>query len=50
MILNNHIRITFLTILIVIVMISMLSACGKKGQVQPPQGEKTDFPRKYPSY
>jgi predicted small lipoprotein YifL len=26
-----------------------LSGCGKKGNPGSPEGEKTDFPRKYPA-
>ena len=25
-----------------------LSACGKKGELEPPPGKKSEFPRQYP--
>ncbi|MEE2999523.1 MAG: hypothetical protein VX693_06335 [Pseudomonadota bacterium] len=43
-----HSLVSALTVLLMT--LSLLSACGKKGNLQPPEGEKTDFPRKYPSY
>jgi hypothetical protein len=36
--------------LVVMMTLPILSACGKKSKPIPPPGEKSDFPRKYPSY
>jgi predicted small lipoprotein YifL len=42
---------TLLMIFLMALMLSpVLSACGKKGKIQPPNGEKTNFPREYPTY
>ena len=38
------------TLIMVLMIIPTLAACGKKSAPVPPPGEKTDFPRKYPSY
>lgn len=27
-----------------------LSACGKKGDLEPPEGQPSNYPRKYPTY
>jgi len=50
MILNYRTRLAVLAVIVSILTLSIISACGKKDNVQPPEGEKTDFPRKYPSY
>ncbi len=38
-----------LILLILVVALPVLSACGKKGSLKNPEGQKSDFPRKYPS-
>jgi len=47
---RGRLQILVLTLLVVLMTLPVLSACGKKGKLQPPQGAKTDFPRQYPSY
>ncbi|MBT3989475.1 MAG: hypothetical protein HON14_06365 [Rhodospirillaceae bacterium] len=37
-------------LLVVLMTLPMLSACGKKGKLEPPPGEKSDYPREYPTY
>jgi predicted small lipoprotein YifL len=27
-----------------------LSACGKKGDLEPPEGQPSNYPRQYPTY
>lgn len=38
----------FLMMLLVLALAAPLGACGKKGELEPPPGEKSDFPRQYP--
>ncbi|MDP6175166.1 MAG: hypothetical protein QGF09_13460 [Rhodospirillales bacterium] len=38
-----------LILLILVVALPVLSACGKKSALKYPEGEKTDYPRQYPS-
>tara|TARA_B100000315_G_scaffold260520_1_gene322561 strand:+ start:11145 stop:11300 length:156 start_codon:yes stop_codon:yes gene_type:complete len=38
-----------LPLLVVLMTLPILSACGKKSELDRPPGEKTDYPRKYPS-
>jgi len=47
---HGRFKILLLTFLIALMLSPFLSACGKKGKIQPPAGEKTTFPRKYPTY
>ena len=35
--------------LLAVVFSAPLSACGKKGKLEPPKDETTTYPRKYPS-
>ena len=39
-----------LGLMILLLTVPLLSACGKKGKLQTPEGKETDYPRKYPSY
>jgi hypothetical protein len=47
---RSSLKILIVTLLVVLMAISILSACGKKNDPKPPQGKKTDFPRQYPNY
>ena len=47
---RSRLHILILTLLILLLTLPVLSACGKKGSLQPPQGTKIDYPRQYPSY
>jgi predicted small lipoprotein YifL len=47
---RSRLKILIFTLLVVLMTISILSACGKKGKPQPPQGKETGFPHQYPSY
>jgi predicted small lipoprotein YifL len=47
---RSRLQILVLTLLVILMTLPILSACGKKGKPQPPQGAKTDFPRQYPTY
>ena len=47
---HGRFKTLLLTFLIALMLSPFLSACGKKGKIQPPAGEKTNFPRKYPTY
>lgn len=38
-----------LIILLLVLALPTLSACGKKGTLEFPDGKKTDYPRKYPT-
>lgn len=35
-------------LLLICALAAPLAACGKKGKLEPPDGEKTDYPRQYP--
>jgi predicted small lipoprotein YifL len=47
---RSRLKNLILTLLVVLMTISVLSACGKKSRPQPPQGKETGFPHQYPSY
>lgn len=35
-------------IVLALALIAPLSACGKRGSLEKPEGEKIEYPRKYP--
>ena len=37
-----------LVLLLVFALAAPLAACGKRGKLEPPPGEKSDYPRNYP--
>ena len=37
-----------LVVLLLCALAAQLGACGKKGELEPPEGEKSEFPRQYP--
>jgi predicted small lipoprotein YifL len=40
--------IRLLILLLVCALAAPLAACGKKGKLEPPPGEESQFPRQYP--
>lgn len=38
----------FLMLIMICALAAPLSACGKKGELEPPPGKKSEFPRQYP--
>jgi predicted small lipoprotein YifL len=38
-----------LALLAMLALAAPLAACGKKGDLEPPPGKKTDYPRDYPA-
>jgi predicted small lipoprotein YifL len=46
---HPRLRKWILTLLVVLMTLPILSACGKKGALEIPPGEKSDYPRKYPT-
>jgi len=47
---NRRTQKLVLILLVVLMTLPILSACGKKGSLQLPPGEKSDHPRQYPTY
>ena len=47
---RKRLRIATLSLLTVLMAMTTLSGCGKRGKPQPPEGKETSFPRQYPSY
>ncbi len=37
-----------LVLLLICALAAPLTACGKKGELEPPPGKKSEFPRQYP--
>lgn len=37
-----------ISLLLAIAVVGPLASCGKRGNLEPPPGEPSDFPRKYP--
>lgn len=40
----------WLTLLVILVMLPVMAACGRKASVEPPPGEEIEFPRTYPTH
>ncbi len=38
---------SFLTVMAIVILLA-LSGCGKKGDLDPPDGKEDEFPRQYP--
>ena len=47
---RRRLRFATVSLLTLLMAMTTLSACGKKGKPQPPEGKETNFPRQYPSY
>ena len=47
---RRRLRIVTVSLLTLLMAITTLSACGKKGKPLPPDVKETNFPRNYPSY
>lgn len=39
----------WLTLLVVLLMLPAIAACGRKASLDPPPGEKSEYPRTYPT-
>lgn len=37
-----------IALLLLVALAAPLAGCGKKGHLDPPPGQKSDFPRQYP--